>query len=369
MRCTKIGCLQILCLILLVRASEHNEPTKQLNKRGVAENLGQGLKFAGQMFGINTAADVANLVAMAFGNKKPDLMSLFQQKQTNAAEADSESDASQQDTGSQEQQPSNVKHRHRYKQQQQQQQQQETDESDEQSREPLSNSEFSTSRFVTGVLRMIGFDATKLGALAINALIMIAQAIGNAFTAPTRTSAGYTPSPTTPYDDGDEGVPEAQRNGEQEAHQPRALREGTPIDWYLENPNEGMRRTLNDALDTQLTERITEMIENVEQQEGQQAGCIKLLMCKSSPIIWGMQRSVSERVTGKATTDNTVEDNAEGKKKAKPKKLFSTDVFFAHFPTLEEFREHGAICEERFGKQCNVDENDDTAETKEKKPK
>ncbi|GBP97265.1 hypothetical protein EVAR_68264_1 [Eumeta japonica] len=38
---------------------------------------------------------------------------------------------------------------------------------------------FGTANLVTSMLRLVGFDATKLGALAINALIMIASAIGN----------------------------------------------------------------------------------------------------------------------------------------------------------------------------------------------
>lgn len=36
---------------------------------------------------------------------------------------------------------------------------------------------FDTSNFITSMLRMVGFDAAKLGALAINALIMVASAV------------------------------------------------------------------------------------------------------------------------------------------------------------------------------------------------
>ncbi|XP_039963642.1 uncharacterized protein LOC120776752 [Bactrocera tryoni] len=341
----KIGCLQILCLVLLVGAQEAGRE-KHKQKRGVAENFGEGLKFAGQMFGINTAADVANLVAMAFAKNKPDFMSMFQQKQTTGES--SETAATQQEATSQEREKAPGKN-----------QQQETDASYEQAAQAEKNTAFSTSRFVTGVLRMIGFDATKLGALAINALILFAQTIGSAFTSPPRSInpyASHAPSSRTPNgNEEDDDVPDALRDSEQEAHQPRALRAGTPIDWYLENPDEGMRRTLDDALDTRLTDRITEMIEYVEKRDGGQGGCMKLLMCKSSPIIWGMQRSVSERVTGKAS--NTTDEGASEKEKAKPKKLFSTDVFFAHFPTMEEFSKHGAVCDERFGKECNLDDN------------
>lgn len=56
-------------------------------------------------------------------------------------------------------------------------QQEEKDTSYEQSVQAEKSTVFSTSRFVTGVLRMIGFDATKLGALAINALMLFAQTV------------------------------------------------------------------------------------------------------------------------------------------------------------------------------------------------
>lgn len=50
MRYKKFGCLHILCLVLLVGAKEA-EWEKHKQKRGVVENFGEGLKFAGQMFG------------------------------------------------------------------------------------------------------------------------------------------------------------------------------------------------------------------------------------------------------------------------------------------------------------------------------
>ncbi|XP_067645250.1 uncharacterized protein [Eurosta solidaginis] len=363
----KIGILQILCLMLLLTDAEPNEEqiiTKSVEKRGVVENIGEGLKFAGQMFGINTAADVANLVAMAFSKTKPNFMSMFQTKQKQPSNDDSEAEASQQENSSQEKQAS-MKNEHRQK-QYHQQQSQEQNESDEEPRQPSTKQEFSPTRFVAGVLRMIGFDASKLGALALNAIVMIAEAIGSVFMPPaTRASDGYPPSAA--YDNDDEGVPEALSRGNRETHQPRKLREGTPIDWYLENPNERMSRLLNDALDSQLTERITEMIERVEEKQGGQAGCIKLLMCKSSPIIWGMQRAVSERVTGRSsniTNENASEEQEKEKKAKSQKKLFSAEGLFAYFPTMDEFRKHGDVCDERFGKQCNVGAGANGAEEK-----
>lgn len=89
-------------------------------------------------------------------------MSMFQQKQS--TEEGSKAEATKQEADSQER---------------------EKDASYEeaaQAAQAEKNTMFSTSRFVTGVLRMIGFDATKLGALAINALILLAQTVSRIHT-------------------------------------------------------------------------------------------------------------------------------------------------------------------------------------------
>lgn len=128
--------------------------------------------------GINTAADVANLVAKAFSNNnnnnnnrnKPDLFSIIQKGlQSSLSQNSQETKYSEK-----------------------QQQADEEDESDQQQTEESKQFQtkststpakenvgvnFSTANLITSMLRMVGFDASKLGALAINALIMIASAV------------------------------------------------------------------------------------------------------------------------------------------------------------------------------------------------
>lgn len=131
---------------------------------GVMDNVNDGLKMAGQMFGINTAADVANLVAQAFSKpttkKKPSFLSVLQQG------FDSQRDYEEHEE-SQEQGEDNY--------QGEQENAQESPPVEEGSRRrPL---QFNTVQMLTNMMRMIGFDPRKLGALALNAIIMIAQAV------------------------------------------------------------------------------------------------------------------------------------------------------------------------------------------------
>jgi len=133
---------------------------------GVMDNFGDGLKMAGQMFGINTAADVANLVAKAFsGNSManvPNLISYAQSgfqglRQNNGAEEQEEDQSEQQS------ETENV---------------QEEPPVENTTRKPPPIT-FDSGQMLSNMLRMVGFDTRKIGALALNALIMVAQAVSS----------------------------------------------------------------------------------------------------------------------------------------------------------------------------------------------
>ncbi|EDW80119.1 uncharacterized protein Dwil_GK23832 [Drosophila willistoni] len=302
---------------------------QELALAGVMDNFNDGLKMAGQMFGINTAADVANLVAKAFSSggggstssnrRKPDLMNIlqhgFQQNQYNSEEE--EDQKVEQDQSAQQAEPENA---------------QETPPMER----PSANrpSEFNSGQMLSNMLRMVGFDARKLGALAINALVMIAQAIGSTLMQATRGGGGNAST-------GPEALYEPSE------HQPRSLPLGSPIDWFLERPPNGhTKQLLNQIMDSELPERIVDMIESKESsQTGNEAACLKLLMCKSSPIIWGMQKSLKKRLSG--ISESEMDDYNQG-----DNSYFNTGVFFKHLPTMDEFREHGSSCEIRYAKHC-----------------
>lgn len=145
------------------------------------DNVNDGLKLAGQMFGINTAADVANLVAKAFSKatsttttrrQKPDLLSVLQQGFLSQRQQEEEEQDEQEEDD-------------QYAEEEQQQSEQTEQENAQESppvtphgtRRQRPPTQFSSVQMLTNMMRMIGFDPRKLGALAINAIVMIAQAV------------------------------------------------------------------------------------------------------------------------------------------------------------------------------------------------
>ncbi|XP_017956463.1 uncharacterized protein LOC108651359 [Drosophila navojoa] len=295
-------------LLLLLSVSE------QTAKANVVDD---GLRLAGQMFGINTAADVANLVAKAFSRvstrKKPDLMSVLQQGIESQRQQQLEQEEEQQ------QEEDNAE--------------QETEQENAQESPPVDSDnrrrpmQLNTVQMLTNMMRMIGFDPRKLGALALNAIVMIAQAIGSTIMQATRGGNGGNP------DTGPEALFEPNE------HQPRSLSPGSPIDWFLKRPGAHTQRMLRRIMDRRLPEHIVDMIESKESANGNEAACLKLLMCKSSPIIWGMQNSLEKRLAGEQ------EEYDE-------QSYMNANAFFKYMPSLDEFRQHSESCESRFAKYC-----------------
>ncbi|EDW93050.1 uncharacterized protein LOC6532594 [Drosophila yakuba] len=283
---------------------------------GVMDNFGDGLKMAGQMFGINTAADVANLVAKAFSGKSmtnvPNLISYvqggFQGAQPNNGEEQQEEDQSEQQSeteNAQEEPP--VEHHSTRK------------------TPPIT---FDSGQIFANMMRMVGFDTRKIGALALNALIMVAQAIGSTLLQVTR--GGGTSS-----------IDATESLYESSDQRPRSLSIGSPIDWFMQRTDRYSKRLIKDIMDRNLPEYILEMIEAKEKpEEGQTVGCLKLLMCKGQPIIWGMQDSLKKRLAGEPEEP---EDNDS---------FFNKKVLFKHLPSLEDFRNHSASCEVKYHEEC-----------------
>jgi len=92
-------------------------------------------------------------------------------------------------------------------------------------------------------------------------------------------------------------------------------------------------------MDHKLPEHVVDMIEDKESPDGNEAACLKLLMCKSSPIIWGMQKSLKKRLAGEP--DEHDEES-----------YMNANMFFKYLPSLHEYKEHGVSCETRFAKHC-----------------
>lgn len=112
-----------------------------------------------------------------------------------------------------------------------------------------------------------------------------------------------------------------------------------------------MRSALQAIRDRDLPERLIAGIGALEQRTDE-AGCIKLLLCKCAPFVWGMQRSIAERLDGvDGSTSTASADNAKQPHDAPNNDDGSftarLDGFFKHLPALSKFRENGAECERR----------------------
>lgn len=326
--------LPFLFLLLL----SVSEPTAKANV------VDDGLRLAGQMFGINTAADVANLVAKAFSRvstrKKPDVMSVLQQ-------------------GIESQRQQQLEQEEEQQQQEEYNAEQETEQENAQESPPVDSDtrrrpmQLNTVQMLTNMMRMIGFDPRKLGALALNAIVMIAQAVRVRGTVEETHETHETPETNSnSLSQIGSTIMQATRGGsgdnpntgpealyEPNEHQPRSLSPGSPIDWFLKRPGAHTQRMLRRIMDRQLPEHIVDMIEAKETADGNEAACLKLLMCKSSPIIWGMQNSLEKRLAGE---QEEYDDQS----------YMNANAFFKYMPSLDEFRQHGESCESRFAKHC-----------------
>lgn len=88
----------------------------------------------------------------------------------------------------------------------------------------------------------------------------------------------------------------------------------------------------------ELPQRLVDIVAELEARPGE-ADCVKLLVCKSAPIVWGMQRSVGDLIDGVVEGTDEERDRLDG--------------FFRYLPEMNEFRANGGQCEERF-KKCEL---------------
>lgn len=132
-------------------------------------------------------------------------------------------------------------------------------------------------------------------------------------------------------------------------HEPRAVNDATTIEWFLQNSSGKMKRILKEATQNDLADKITDMITNYESKQGQ-AACLKMLVCKSSPFIWGMQKSIRKHIEPKDKKEN---ENLDREDKS-DKRLFNVQNFFTHLPSIEEYRENGVKCEKLYSIYCNT---------------
>lgn len=143
------------------------------------------------------------------------------------------------------------------------------------------------------------------------------------------------------------------------AEQPRAL----PIvdnafDWILDKSKQSpfLAQQLNVMLDKELPDRIINYIDDGNNKDQQQeTDCIKLLICKIGPIIRGMQRAVSKKMNNDESETNEPDENPSDDNAGReaPEQDYRLNAFFKYLPNVNEFRDNGDICENRFS-SCKI---------------
>lgn len=125
-----------------------------------------------------------------------------------------------------------------------------------------------------------------------------------------------------------------------------------------------------DVRDKNLPQRVIDVVDTLEEKTGD-ADCLKLLVCKSAPFVWGMQRAINEKIGSDGTSStiadddddgitisdsdendinddsvNNGNDNDDGGNNIKDESMINQ--FFKFLPDLNEFRKNGELCETKY---------------------
>ncbi|KAG5862411.1 hypothetical protein JTB14_001212 [Gonioctena quinquepunctata] len=158
-----------------------------------------------------------------------------------------------------------------------------------------------SNNIFSGFLRLFGIDSKKIGVIAINAIIIVAQLISS--------SISLTPP--------------------SQLVQSRDISEESPMDWML--GNSAVSDLLSDTKDQKLPDRVIEYV--TEKSMDEESGCMQLLICKTTPFIEGMQRAISSTANGGY--------------------MKKQDIPFRYFPTVDEVADNGDRCEKKYN-YCRI---------------
>ncbi|XP_030022852.2 uncharacterized protein LOC115442035 [Manduca sexta] len=156
------------------------------------------------------------------------------------------------------------------------------------------------------LVRLFGLQPNQISAVAVNALVFVAQMISTFLAGPKR--------------------PVSRNRSEDHTA------------WIL-NKNS---RKLQDLLSRAKNESLSEDIEELIKQQGseEETSCIRLLVCKITPFVNRMQKAVFGR---------------ENQTNTKYKKSVGVEIMYRHLPTEQEINNRSDICERRH-KTCNLNE-------------
>ncbi|KAF9794591.1 hypothetical protein SFRURICE_018654 [Spodoptera frugiperda] len=268
---------RVLCVLLItfqvMCASE------QYRNDGLMDRLSSGMKFAQNLLGSESVAlKVAEFVVRAFqtANKPPTSTRRWPQNDVHSEETSySESESYSQDKG--------------------------PDYDVNETQSPLTP--------LRQIVRLFGLQPNQISAVAVNALVFVAQMISTFLSGPRR--------PSKPY------------------------RSDDPVAWILNKNSRNLQDLIAAAKNESLPGTIDELIQ--EQGSDEETSCIRLLVCKVTPFITRMQKTVFG--TGEEERD----------KARFAKELRGSAIMYRHLPTAEEINARNDICE-RQHKDCNLNE-------------
>ncbi|XP_050344027.1 uncharacterized protein LOC126769366 [Nymphalis io] len=151
------------------------------------------------------------------------------------------------------------------------------------------------------LVRLLGLQPKQISAVAVNALIFVAQMISTFLAVPRRTNKPHRSEDFT--------------------------------QWILNKKS----RKLQDILATARNDSLPSLIDDLilEQESEEETSCIRLLVCKITPFI------------------NKMQDAVFGEKSDEFDKAHGASVMYRYLPTNDEFHTKSEICEEKH-KDCKL---------------
>lgn len=125
--------------------------------------------------------------------------------------------------------------------------------------------------------------------------------------------------------------------------------------WIFEQSKKNgfLAQQIDSMLERNLPERLVRLVDD-ETAPNPNTDCIKQFLCKTAPIIWGMQKAITIQRSDDIDENELNEDDLDmGDKGATNDDDSRINVFFKHLPSVDEFKNHGGGCEERYS-ACKI---------------
>uniref|UniRef100_A0A182SDV8 Uncharacterized protein n=1 Tax=Anopheles maculatus TaxID=74869 RepID=A0A182SDV8_9DIPT len=260
-------------------------------------DIQQGLKTTGKLFGINTIADLADLVAKGFATRRGS-QDVPQRPQPQASENVADALLTQ------------------------------------------------APSMMTMMMKLLGLDGSQLGAMLVNGIVFLAHIIGTnlgAFRSPTLdTSSSFSSFPP----DSPPLTGESQPSEANDSQKPGS----NPLEWLLRNPSKRFRVLLDQVQNTDLAERLDREMDQLNRYAPEDTDCIRLLMCKVKPFIWKMQNVVRNQILVK--TDGRPQQPTGKEANQSTERAPNGDEILKgiheNLPSQEEFLRQSKLCEQQF---------------------